>query len=164
MPYRWITPQAEITAAPVELHLWPYRSLSRKGFVWVIGLAAGLISLPVLSVLGRQALWGLLPFAMLAVAALWYGIERSYQSGTMHETLILTPESLVLTREDPGRANRVWRTNPYWVRVNLRKDGPVEEYLTLTDGQREVEIGSFLSAPERLTLREELGRELARVH
>ena len=75
----------------------------------------------------------------------------------------MTPESLILTRRDPGRQDRIWRTNPYWVRVGLRGNGPVEDYLVLTDGRREIELGAFLAPEERQTLRSELDRRLVAV-
>ena len=63
-------------------------------------------------------------------------------------------------RSDPGRADRIWQANPYWVRVALRPNGPVEDYLVLTDGRREVELGAFLSPEERVALKDDLERRL----
>lgn len=63
----------------------------------------------------------------------------------------MPPVSPGLRRSDPGRTIRACQTNPYWVRVALLT-GPVEHYLTLTDGQREVELGAFLTPGERQTL------------
>lgn len=142
------------------LRLWPYRSLPQRGFVWFIGVTATALALPLLAVLGTTILWGLLPFAVLVVAAIWYALQRSYRSGQTLEILRLTPDRLHLLRQDPGRADREWSTNPYWVRPMLR-DGPVEDYLTLTDGQREVELGAFLSPDERRLLHAQLLRRLA---
>ena len=39
---------------------------------------------------------------------------------------------------------------------------PVEDYLTLTDGQRVIELGAFLSPDERRALHAELTRALAK--
>lgn len=169
MPYRWTHPDispagTHVPPQPVALELWPYRSLPRQGFVWVIGLTAGALALPMIALVGTGVLWGLLPFVLLIIWLLWTAIERSYRTGTTHETLLLSWDALVLTRQDPGREDRIWRTNPYWVRIKLREDGPVEDYLTLTDGQREIELGRFLSPEERQSLRKELGQELARLH
>ncbi|SIP98995.1 Uncharacterized membrane protein [Paracoccus thiocyanatus] len=160
MPYVWHdTAPEESGAVCFQLKLWPHRSLSRQGFVWVIGLTAGGLALPLLALLGSAVVWGLLPFALLAVWGLWQGIARSY--GTPHEVMWLSRDRLELLRSDPGRPDRTWRTNPYWVRVGLRPGGPVEDYLVLTDGQREVELGAFLSPEERVALRDELERRLA---
>ena len=66
MPYRWDDDAPGVR----RLTIWPHRSLPRSGFAWVIGLAAAGLALPILSMLGRTALWGLLPFAGVAVAGL----------------------------------------------------------------------------------------------
>lgn len=155
MPYEW---QGDPGTA--RLRAWPYRSLPRKGFAWVIGITAVALALPLLAVLGSVVLWGLLPFAALTVFGIWFGLQRSYRSGQTHEELEITPDRLTLIRRDPGRPDRLWQTNPYWVRASLRP-GPVEDYLTLTDGQREVELGAFLTPDERRTLHGQILRRLA---
>lgn len=166
MPYSWHddTAPEQSGAVSYRLEVWPYRSLPPKGFVWVIGLCATGLGLPLLAVVGSPVLWGLLPFAGLAIWGLWQAISRSNRSASStHETLILTPQSLTLTRSDPGRGDRIWQTNPYWVRVSLRSGGPVEDYLVLTDGRREIELGAFLSPEERQSLHVEVERRLLAV-
>lgn len=163
MPYEWHdTAPEDSGAVSFRLRAWPHRSLPLRGFVWFIALTAGFLSLPLLAVLGRTVLWGLLPFALLAVGGLWYALQRSYRSGESFEELRMDRSTLHLVRHDPGRAPRSWKTNSYWVRPALRK-GPVEDYLTLSDGQREVELGAFLSPEERRALHDELQHRLARL-
>ncbi|MFV0385014.1 DUF2244 domain-containing protein [Paracoccus sp. (in: a-proteobacteria)] len=155
MPYEW-------TDRPdgAELRAWPFRSLPRKGFVWFIGLTSVGLALPLLAVLGTATLWGLLPFMALAIGGVWYALHRSYRSGETSECLHLTRDRLHLSRRDPGRAAREWTANPYWVRAKLR-EGPVEDYLTLTDGNREIELGAFLTPEERRDLHHQILRRLA---
>lgn len=161
MPYSWTKTAPDASGAVLHrLHLWPYRSLPRRGFVWFIGVTAALIALPVVAMLGRAALWGILPFVALTVWAMWFALQRSYRSGTVTELLEIDRQRLHLTRRDPGRAPREWHTNSYWVRPTLRP-GPVEAYLTLTDGTREVELGAFLTPEERRALHDDLTRRLA---
>ncbi|WCR11731.1 DUF2244 domain-containing protein [Paracoccus stylophorae] len=161
MPYEWHdTAPDDSGAVSHELHVWPYRSLPVKGFVWFIAVTAGLLALPLLAVLGTTILWGLLPFMALSVGGLWFALQRSYRSGRTHEHLIITRDRLALRRQDVGSPDRVWVTNPYWVRAALR-DGPVEAYLTLTDGQREVELGAFLTPEERRNLCDQVQKRLA---
>jgi len=160
MPYQWQDMAPERSGAIFRLEVWPYRSLPRRGFVWVIALTAAGLALPLLALLGTPELWGLLPFAGLAVWGLWHAISRSYRDAGMREVMLLDRGNLTLTRSDPGRPDRVWQTNPYWVRVALRHNGPVEDYLVLTDGKREIELGAFLSPEERQSLHAELERRL----
>ena len=161
MPYEWHdTAPDDSGAVSYRLRAWPYRSLPLRGFVWFIGTTAVLLLLPILAVLGSMVLWGILPFICLAIWGIWTALKRSYRSGKTTETLTLSRDSLDLHRSDPGRAAREWHTNPHWVRAALR-DGPVEDYLTLTDGQREVELGAFLTPEERRALCADLQRRLA---
>lgn len=162
MPYQWTDAAPDQSGAvSLRLEAWPHRSLPPAGFAWVIGLTAAGLALPLLAVLGTTVLWGLLPFAVLAVWGLWHAIRRNYRDGAMREVLELAPGRLRLVRSDPGRPDRIWQTNPYWVRASLRRTGPVEDYLVLTDGRREIELGAFLTPGERRALHDDLNRLLA---
>lgn len=156
MPYAW----KDSGNGGAELVLWPFRSLPRKGFVWFIGVTVAMLAVPLLGVLGTAVLWGILPFMALAVGGLWWALQNSYRSGQTREVLRLDRDRLGIRRSDPGRADRSWETNTYWVRPVLR-EGPVEAYLILTDGQREIELGVFLTAEERRALHGDLLRRLA---
>lgn len=157
MPYEFLP------ATPPETHLrlWPHRSLSRTGFVWFIGTTAALIALPLIGMIGKAALWVLLPFLVVAVAAIWLALNRSYQDARIVEDLRLTPDTITLTRQSP-RDRKDWQANPHWVRVTLHESGgPVPNYLTLRGNNREVELGAFLSEEERITLAHDLRTRLA---
>lgn len=157
MPYQWLPPSDD----GQHLRLWPYRSLSRRGQAWFLGGTSALIAVPLLSVLGSPVLWGLLPFLILAVAGVWTALNRSYRDGEIVEDLTLTPDSVTLTRHGPRGTRKGWQANPHWVRIRLHPTGgPVPHYLTLHGAGREVELGAFLSEPERLDLYDELCRRL----
>lgn len=157
MPYEWLDTQSEDGRRAKELHLWPYRSLPKKGFVWFVGGTIVTISVPLFAVIGTAVLWGLLPFLALAVWALWAALNRSYRDGEILEELVIQSETVNLTRHDPNGRKRDWEANPYWIRVEMHpKGGPVENYLTLNGGARVVEIGAFLTPPERQQLYGEL--------
>lgn len=158
MPYEWLPAPDETQA---RLHLWPYRSLPRKGFVLFIGATCLLILVPMLAVLGSPVLWGILPFFALAIWGLWAALARSYRDGEIVEDLALSRDSLTLTRHGPRGRRQDWQANPYWVSVQLHPTGgPVPNYLTLKGNGREVELGAFLSEDERLALRDELQTRL----
>lgn len=158
MPYEWLPPDA----AGDRLHLWPWRSLPRRGFVWFLGGTAALIAVPLVAVLGTPVLWGLLPFLLAAVAAMWWALERSYRDGEIIEDLRLSPTEMQLVRHGPRGQRQDWQANPHWVRVIRHETGgPVPHYLTLRGGPREVEIGAFLTPGERLALETDLRARLA---
>lgn len=159
MPYEWLPSSSPDTRL---LRLWPYRSLPRQGFVWFIGSTSALIALPLLSVLGSPVLWGLLPFLVLAIAGVWFALQRSYRDAEVLEELTLTSAQVTLTRTGPRNSRVEWQANPHWVRVEVHETGgPVPQYVTLHGGPRLVEIGSFLSEDERVSLSAELRAALA---
>jgi len=174
MPVYWtITPKAPGTppgafalasgdGAEYRLSLMPFVSMGPKGFVRIIAISAAFLTLPLLAVLGTPVLWGLLPFAGLALWALWYALSRnSAERHALREDLCLTKERIEITRTNPRKPAQHWHANPYWVRVKLaEKDGVIENYLTLEGNGRVVELGAFLSPEERAELYAKLSQAL----
>lgn len=159
MPYEWLPSEGDES----RLHLWPCRSLSKRGFVGFIGVTAALFALPLLVLLGSPVLWGLLPFVLAAIAAIWWALQRSYHDGEILEDLRLTQDRITLTRHGPKARRQDWSANRYWVRVErLANGGPVPHYLILKGGPRDVEIGAFLSEDERVALHSDLHQALRR--
>lgn len=176
MPVAWITddtaapgkPGASLHAegaGPVcEAHLWPHRSLPLRGFVAFVSITCGLIAVPLLGLLGTPVLWGLLPFFIATVAGLWMAFKRSYADGSLTEEVRLWTDRIEILRRNPRGAPQSWEANPYWVRLSLRSEGgPVENYLTISGGGRNVELGAFLSPDERTDLHDRLSRALTRL-
>ncbi|SMP25757.1 DUF2244 domain-containing protein [Shimia sagamensis] len=150
MPYRWTKPRSP--DQPV-LTLWPHRSLPRRGFAAMILFAFIMGTLPLYGLLGSVALWGILPFTLIMVGGLWWGLERSYKDGEILEELSLQGDILHLRHVPARGAAQEWACNVYWVRVELHAHGgPVADYVTLSGNGRSVEIGSFLSEEERKQL------------
>ncbi|MBT8423965.1 MAG: DUF2244 domain-containing protein [Silicimonas sp.] len=151
MPYQW----SDTTSAKT-LTLWPHQSLTPRGFTWFIGTTAVMLTLPLLAVLGSAVAWVLMPFFLIAIAAVWRAIMANRDHLSLHEELTLTSDTLRLQHSPHRGPVLEWEANPHWVSVALHKDGPVENYLTLRGGGREVEIGSFLTPEEREALYLEL--------
>lgn len=151
--------------APVlALTLWPHRSLSRRGFAWVLALLAAGLSLPLIGLMGTHAAWGMLPFLLTALLGLYAALRRSYFDGRLTEELRLWPDLITVERREPRGTVRRWHANPFWVRLHLLEDARIEKYLTLEGNGREIELGAFLSPGERETLHADLGAALARLH
>ncbi len=147
-----------------RLHLWPHRSLSQRGFAGFISVTAGLFLLPMLGLLGTPVLWGILPFFVLVLSALWISLRRNYRDAQMIEQLSLWSDRIEIVRHDQTTGRREWAANPHWITLHLHdKEGPVPKYLTLRGGGREVELGAFLMPEERAALHEELRQALRRV-
>ncbi len=148
MPYEW---QNETDLR--HLVLWPHRSLPRRGFALFILITFAMLTLPLYPLLGTVVLWGLLPFLLMALAGVWWGLEKSYRTAKMREDLVIDAQEAHLTRTNPNGEVLEWQCNRYWVRVEMHaKDGPVPHYITLSGSDRVVEIGGFLSEEERIAL------------
>lgn len=155
MPYEWSEQSGERPAR--RLDLWPHRSLPRRGFAAFILGTFTLITIPLYPLLGTALLWGILPFLLLTLGGMWWGIEHTYKTAQLHEELIIDSETLHLVRTDPKGDRQEWDCNSYWARVTMHpKGGPVDHYITLAGKGREVEIGAFLSEDERKALYGEL--------
>lgn len=160
MPYQWLPPQGPES----RLRLWPHRALSPRGFVWFVAITAALMALPLVSLLGTPALWGVLGFAAPVLAGVWAALRRSDADRSITEDLTLTPGRVTLVRHGPRGRRQAWEANPHWVRAVLHPGaGPVPNYVTLQGGPREVELGSFLSGDERVALQREVQAALARL-
>ncbi|WP_347310336.1 DUF2244 domain-containing protein [Defluviimonas sp. SAOS-178_SWC] len=171
MPYEWVVSLDEAPEQSgafssetvlAELHLWPFRSLPRKGFVLFIAITATMLGLPLMAMLGTVILWGILPFIAIAVAGVWWALSHSYRQGELTEVLTFRRDRIDLTRRAPDGAEQSWQANPFWVRVHFYPEGgPVPSYLTLKGEGREVELGAFLSEEERKALYSELREHLS---
>lgn len=157
MPYRWSEEPGRTT-----LTLWPHQSMTARGFRTFILATAVMLALPLFAVLGTPILWVLLAFFAAAIWGVWRAIMVNRRARMIEEELTLAGGKLTLVHTTPKGEAKTWEANPQWVVVHLHKSGPVENYLTLTGGTREVELGSFLTPEERVELKDDLERELAR--
>ena len=153
MPHEWLPPDGDSR----RLHLWPYRSLPRRGMVWFLGGTAVCIVVPLLGLIGTPVLWGLLPFLLATLWAIWWALEKSFRDAEIVEEMEITPTLVTLVRHGPRGKRQDWQANPHWVRLTLHATGgPVPHYLTLKGEGREVELGSFLTPDERRVLAAEI--------
>lgn len=160
MPYTWTETQNDTT----QLQLWPHQSLPAYGFAATILGIFALSTIPLYGLIGTVLLWGILPFMLLALGAMWYALRRNERDLEILEVLTLNSDELHLTRRTRKGMPQEWNCNPYWTKVNLHeKGGPVPHYVTLSGAGREVEIGAFLSEDERKELYAELKDEVTRV-
>lgn len=120
-------------------------------------------SIPLYSVIGTAVLWGVLPFMLVATAALYLALMRNQRDRQIVEILTVTPNTTQLTRTNPKGESQNWESNTFWVRVSCHESGgPVPYYVTLKGNGREVEIGSFLSEDERKALYSDLADAVSR--
>ncbi|MEL6477330.1 MAG: DUF2244 domain-containing protein [Pseudomonadota bacterium] len=161
-PRDWVEWRERADTPLYRVTLWPNRSMTQAQRKTAFILAICGFSLPLIPLWGTHAFWGLLPFPLIALAMLWAGFRRNDRDGTLCEELTLWRDEIRVERRDPGGRVRRWAADPFRVRVALHEDARPENYLTLTGGSREIELGAFLSPEERLGLKDELDAALVR--
>ena len=74
--------------------------MTPKGFVWFIGVTAGMLALPLLAVLGSAVVWVLLIFFLGTLAATWRAISANQKARSTREMLRLTETQVALDHSD----------------------------------------------------------------
>jgi uncharacterized membrane protein len=129
--------------------------------VWFLGGTALCITLPLLGLIGSPVLWGLLPFLLATLWAIWWALEKSFRDAEIVEEMEITPNRVTLVRHGPKGKRQDWQANPHWLRLTLHATGgPVPQYLTMKGEGREVELGAFLTEAERSQLAAEITERL----
>ena len=125
-------------------------------------IAALGLALPLIAVSTTPVFWGLLPFAIAALAMLWLGFRRSQFDGRLTETVTVWRDEIRVERREPRGRVRRWSADPYQARLRLHEAAKVESYLTLKGSGREIELGAFLSPEERVALAGEIEAAIGR--
>jgi len=157
MPYVW-SKQEESNQC---LELWPYSSLPNRGFAIFILITFLMLNFPLYTLLGTKYFWVIFTFLFITLFAVWYALRKNYNDRNILEKLTITEKFCQLTRQNPDGSHQSWECNSYWTKVSLHESGgPVPNYITLSGSGSVVEIGSFLSEPERKNLYGELVRTI----
>ncbi|MEO0913872.1 MAG: DUF2244 domain-containing protein [Pseudomonadota bacterium] len=143
-------------APSYSVTLWPNRSLSANGLRAVMGITGVGLLIPLIPFLGTPVAWGLIPFLVAALFAVYAAFMRSYRDGRLHEVLRLWPDLITVERVDPKGRTQSWQANPFWVELKMHSDARVENYITLRGSGRTIELGAFLAPEEREALHAEL--------
>lgn len=141
--------------------LRPNRSLTPRLGTGLLALLAAGLAMPLVGLAGTKAAWGMLPFLVGALVALYLALRRNQADGRLSEELKLWDDLITVVRREPRGRVLSWHANPFWVRVRLYPDARLENYLTLQGNGREIELGAFLSPWERETLYNDLSSALS---
>ncbi len=147
----------------LDLKIWPHRSFSKQNFrIIFVFVALGLLAPPLLFVNIYMTVH-ILPFSIVALLLFYFFCEKNFLDGNLTETLKIFPGNIILHRSEPSGKVKTWSANPFWTRVNLYENGPVEKYLTLKEKGTEVELGAFLTPQEREDLKNLIDKTLAKL-
>jgi uncharacterized membrane protein len=163
-----IDPSAEYTdeAAPFgrlffERVLLPYRSLPPRGF-HLLMLTLGLISLGVGIGFVAIGAWPVIGFFGLDVALVYIAFRLNYRSAHRSETLRLAGDAFTVERVSVRGARRMWRFQPFWLRVILEDGWGESNRLVVASHGRSLVIGDFVTPAARAELAETIRDALKR--
>jgi uncharacterized membrane protein len=149
---------AEVT---FERVLLPHRSLPPCGFRLLM-LFLGLLSLIVGVVFVAFGAWPIFGFFGLDVALLYLAFRLSYRSARQREILRLTGDDFTVERIDVYGERRLWRFQPFWLRVVLEERDAESNRLYVASHGRFLAIGDFLAPAARRELAATIREALAR--
>jgi uncharacterized membrane protein len=141
----------------LSLTLWPHRSMDKKTFYNLMIVLSGAMMIPVIPFIGKTGIFLVLPFSSVTLLLLFFFIMLNYRAGRLYESIKIWPDLIEVRRFEVNGIDKNWCSNPYWTKVKLyEKNQKVENYLTLSGGGREVEIGSFLAPSERIEVKNKI--------
>ena len=133
--------------------LTPHRSLSRRGFLTVMGLIAA-VNFVAGVVFYSLGAWPVMGFCGLDVLLMWLAFRSNFADARRAERIEITGGELILERLAEGKPPQQQRFIRRWVRVMLVEDvereliGP----LYLTSHGKRTEIAAFLAPFEKKEL------------
>jgi uncharacterized membrane protein len=144
-----------------EALLYPHRSLGQRAYLILILGTAIIMGLYGLTFLALGA-WPIFGFIGAEWVLFWFLFSRHFRGDRRAERLRLYHDRLVLERVDAKGRFTAIALQPYWLQIVLMRAAEVDSALYLRSHGRQIEIGSFLSAPERRDFAGELTRVLER--
>ena len=144
-----------------ERVLLPHRSLRPAAFQLLM-LLLGLVSLVMGIGFFLLGAWPICGFFGLDAAAVYVAFRLSYRSARQREILRLADDDFTVERVDIYGERRLWRFQPFWLRVVLEERPDESNRLLLASHGRSLVIGDFLGAPMRRELAQSLHSALFR--
>lgn len=145
-----------------EAVLHPHRSLTGRGFLWVmaaLGVPLAVLGFVFLSI----GAWPVFGFCGLEFVLLYAAFRINYRDGRACERVRLSDSGLEIRRVDArGRSGGTWRLQPNWLRVSIDEPPRHDSQLVLSSHGRNLVIGAFLTPEERLDLARALRRAIER--
>lgn len=142
--------------------LHPHASLTPRGFfllmafIGVISFCAG-VSFMI------AGAWPVFGFFGIDIVLVYLAFKLNYRDAQRYETVQLTDTTLTIERVAPSGKRERWRFQPYWLQVEIDDNPAPDAALTLRSHGRIVEIGSFLTADEKIDLANALRHELSKL-
>jgi uncharacterized membrane protein len=144
----------------LERVLLPHRSLPPRGFNLLM-LLLGIVSFGVSVGFLTLGAWPVCGFFGLDVALVYVAFRVNYRSARRSETIRLA-DDFTVERIGVRGDRRVWRFQPFWLRVTLEERPDESNRLCITSHGRSLIIADFLSPTARRELASTIADALRR--
>jgi len=144
-----------------ERVLSPHRSLPPHGF-HLLMLFLGLVSVAVGIGFVSIGAWPVIGFFGLDVALVYLAFRLNYRSAGRSETIRLAENAFTVERVSVQGERRMWRFQPFWLRVVLEERSGESNRLFVASHGRSVAIGDFVPPAARRELAAAIRDALAR--
>ncbi len=151
--------QSQAEPPVFEILLKPHRSLGPKGFIILIALVA-LVNFGAGLAFWLLGAWPVFAFCGADIVLVWLAFKYSYRQARAREYIRLERDALLVRRTDLHGREKVWRLEPYWLRVECAEDDSAK--LRVWTHGKALTLGAFLSPDERRVLARALDEALYR--
>jgi uncharacterized membrane protein len=140
--------------------LTPHRSLTRRGYRYVIALACVLASIPGIIFFSLGA-WPVIGFLGLDVLAIGWALSASMRSGKQYEVVTLWPDELEVKQVSAKGKIELTRFNPFFVKLVIDRDfNERTTALHLRTRDSDMVIGAFLNPDDKASFAKVFGSAL----
>jgi uncharacterized membrane protein len=153
-------PAAALGRLFFERVLLPHRSLPPRRF-HLLMLILGLFSIAVGTGFVIAGAWPVVGFFGLDVALVYIAFRLNYRSARRRETLRLAADAFTVERIGIYGERRLWRFQPFWLRVVLEEQPGRSNRLLVASHGRSLVIADFLAPAARRELAATIGAALA---
>ena len=159
---RWFHDKSPENGEAIVITLWPYRSLSLRGFRILIVVLASVMSFIGLGFYLLGA-WPVVGFLGLEIFVVWYAFKWNYRSGQLVETVAITPQQVDITRTDWRGRSKTICLDGVWIKAELDTKEKRRCRLYLRQHANKLEIGAFMPSAEKPYLAAALNEAFTRL-
>jgi uncharacterized membrane protein len=129
--------------------LTPHRSLSRTGFIAVMGFLT-LVSFATGVAFTMMGAWPVFGFFGLDVLLVYWAFKVNFRHANATEEITVTHSEIRVRRVSHRGHAMEWALNPLWVQLDkkIHEEFGIERLYLLSRGRR-LSVGSFLGADEK---------------
>lgn len=140
--------------------LTPHRSLTRRGYRYVIALACIMATMPAIAFLSMGA-WPIVGFLGLDILAIGWALAASMKASKQYEEVTLWPDELEVKRVAANGKAEITRFNPFFVKLVIDRDfNERTTALHLRSRETNLTIGAFMNPDDKASFAKVFGTAL----